>query len=144
MILLRKTNSDKRKYPESDSSSTLDSYRKHNSELRRFDLNIAKKIKSTPLFRQNSRPVDWILILLFVSFFVVGADLTKEMAKGEFVFFACILTETQTIDTFSIYDALKFDPPVIGVVSVLRFIPPKSDVSEIYLGRAPPLSPSHI
>lgn len=112
--------------------------------MKRYIINTVKKIKSTPLFIQNSRAVDWILVLLFVSFFVVGADLTKEMAKGEFVFFACILTETQTIDTFSVYDALKFNPPIIGVVSVLRFIPPKSDVSEIYLGRAPPISPSHI
>jgi len=122
----------------------LDSFRKINSELIRFTVNIARKIKSTPLFVNNSRAVDWILILLFVSFFVVGADLTKEMAKGEFVFFACILTETQTIDTFSIFDALKIDPPIIGVVNVLSFIPPKSDVTEIYRGRAPPLPPSHI
>lgn len=121
-----------------------DSIRKINPELIRFTVNIAKKIKSSPLFIQNSRAVDWILILLFVSFFLVGADLTKEMAKGEFVFFACILTETQTLDTFSVFDALKFDPPIIGIVSVLRFIPPTSDVSEIYLGRAPPLPPSHI
>ena len=110
----------------------------------RFVQNTAKKIKSTPLFIQNSRAVDLILVLLFVSFFTVGADLTKEMAKGEFVFFACILTETQTIDSFSVFDALKFDPPVIGVVSVLSFVPPKNDVSEIYRGRAPPLSPSLI
>lgn len=106
--------------------------------------NIAGKIKATPLFNKNSRPVDWILVLLFVSFFVVGADLTKEMAKGEFVFFACILTESQTIDTFAVYDALKFDPPVLGVVSVLGYIPPKSDVSEIYRGRAPPPPAPHI
>ena len=106
--------------------------------------NLARKIKSTPLFKGNSRTVDYILILLFVSFFVVGADLTKEMAKGEFIFFACILTETQTIDFNEIIDSLKIDPPVIGLISILNFIPPKSDVSEIYRGRAPPEEPSYI
>lgn len=105
--------------------------------------NIARKIKSTPLFCENSKIVDNILILLFVSFFVVGADLTKEMAKGEFIFFACILTETQTIDFNEIIDSLKFDPPIIGLISFLNFIPPQSDVSEIYRGRAPPADPSH-
>ncbi len=88
--------------------------------------------------------VDAILILLFISFFVVGADLTKEMAKGEFIFFACILTETQTADAAAIIDSLKIDPPVIGVINTISFVPPKSDVSEIYRGRAPPELPSHI
>jgi len=106
--------------------------------------NIKRKIKSSQFFIENSRTVDWILILLFVSFFVVGADLTKEMAKGEFIFFACILTETQTVDTNAIYDFLKFDPPVVGVINIVKFIPPKSDVSELYRGRAPPIVPSHI
>lgn len=105
---------------------------------------IVRKIKSTPLFLENSGMVDAILILLFVSFFVVGADLTKEMAKGEFIFFACILTETQTADAAAIIDSLKIDPPVIGVFNFISFVPPKSDVSEIYRGRAPPELPSHI
>ncbi|HMQ99406.1 MAG TPA: hypothetical protein PKE39_10315 [Ignavibacteria bacterium] len=102
------------------------------------------RIKSTPLFRENSGTVDAILILLLVSFFVVGADLTKEMAKGEFIFFACILTETQTADAAAILNSLKIDPPVIGVISIISFIPPKSDGSEIYRGRAPPELPSYI
>ena len=106
-------------------------------------IKINQWLKSTPLFRENSRTVDYILILLFVSFFVVGADLTKEMAKGEFIFFACILTETQTIDFNEIIDSLKIDPPVIGLICIFNFIPPKSDVSEIYRGRAPPTDPSH-
>lgn len=105
--------------------------------------NTKGKIKNSQYFIENSRTVDWILILLFVSFFVVGADLTKEMAKGEFVFFACILTETQILDTNAIYDFLKIDPPVVGVVNIVNFIPPKSDVSELYRGRAPPELPSH-
>lgn len=105
--------------------------------------NIRRKIKSTPLFVENSGLVDALLILLFISFFVVGADLTKEMAKGEFVFFACILTETQTADAAAIIDSLKIDPPVIGVISIISFVPPKSDVSEIYRGRAPPELPLH-
>lgn len=104
----------------------------------------ARKIKSTPLFLENSGMVDSILISLFVSFFVVGADLTKEMAKGEFIFFACILTETQTADAAAIINSLKIDPPVIGVINFVNFIPPKSDVSEIYRGRAPPELPIHI
>lgn len=106
--------------------------------------NIKRRIKSTPLFRENSGIVDTILILLFISFFVVGADLTKEMAKGEFIFFACILTESQTADAAAIIDSLKIDPPIIGVINFVNFIPPKSDVSEIYRGRAPPALPSHI
>ena len=105
--------------------------------------NIKRRVKNSQYFIENSKTVDWILILLFVSFFVVGADLTKEMAKGEFIFFACILTETQIIDTNAVYDFLKIDPPVEGVVSLVKFIPPKSDVSEIYRGRAPPEVPSH-
>lgn len=105
--------------------------------------NIKKRIKSTPLFFENSGIVDAILILLFVSFFVVGADLTKEMAKGEFIFFACILTETQTADAAEIIDSLKIDPPVIGMINFINFVPSKSDVSEIYRGRAPPELPIH-
>ena len=106
--------------------------------------NISGRIKSSRFFNENSSAVDAILVLFFISFFVVGADLTKELAKGEFVFFACILTETQTTDAAAILDSLKIDPPVIGVINIISFFPPKSDVSEIYRGRAPPELPSHI
>lgn len=106
--------------------------------------NISGRIRSSRLFNGNSSAVDAILILLFISFFVVGADLTKELAKGEFVFFACILTETQTVDTFVIFDSLFYNPPVIGVIAELNFIPPKSDVSELYRGRDPPALPLYL
>ncbi len=112
--------------------------------MTRIIKNISGRIKSSQYFIENSRPVDSILILLFLAFFIVGADLSKELAKGEFVFFACILTETQTIDSFTIFDLLIFDPPVIGVIGEINFIPPVGEVAELYRGRAPPIIPLYI
>ena len=90
----------------------------------------------------NSSNVNTILILLLVSYFVVGADLSKEMARerGEFKFFAGILTESNTVDTFAYLDFMNIDPPVIGEIKFIHFTPPISDVVEINRSRAPPFN----
>lgn len=80
-----------------------------------------------------------ILILFYLSTFTVGIDLSKDMAKGEFEFFEGVLTGSVTIDTFAYLDFLVIDPPIIGEIIKLNFIPPSSDVVEVYRGRAPPL-----
>lgn len=100
--------------------------------------NIIKRIKSTPLFRGNSRIVDAIIISLFSAYFIVGLDLSKEMAKGEFIFFACILTESQEADAAAYFESMIFDPPFLGFVLTTQFIPQTSDVNHLYRGRAPP------
>ena len=102
--------------------------------------NIAEKINSSPIVSGNSPNVNTILLLLFVSYFVVGADLSKEMARerGEFKFFSGILTESNTVDTFAYLDLMHIDPPVIGEIIFIDFSPPINDVVELNRSRAPP------
>lgn len=104
-------------------------------------INIIKRIKNAPLFRDNSRVVDAIIISLFSAYFIVGFDLSKEMAKGEFIFFACILTESQEANAAAYFESMIFDPPLLGIVLTLQFIPQTSDVNHQYSGRAPPELP---
>lgn len=109
-------------------------------ELVKLYKNITGKISSSPIISGNSSNVNTILILLLVSYFVVGADLSKEMARerGEFKFFAGILTESNTVDTFAYLDFMLIDPPVIGEVFYIHFNPPISEVVELNRSRAPP------
>jgi hypothetical protein len=103
--------------------------------------NITEKISSSPIISGNSPNVNTILLLLLVSYFIVGADLSKEMARerGEFKFFAGILTESNTVDSFAYLDFMLIDPPVVGEVIYIHFSPPLSDVAETNRSRAPPV-----
>ncbi len=103
--------------------------------------NIWQKIKSSLVPHEISPPVKAILVLFYVSIFTVGIDLSKDMAKGEFEFFEGVLTETQTIDTFAYLDFMITDPPFIGEVQEILYIPPTSDVVKLYQSRAPPVLP---
>ena len=103
--------------------------------------NIWQRIKSSLLPPGLSPSVKAILILFYVSIFTVGIDLSKDMAKGEFEYFEGVLTETQTIDTFAYLDFMVIDPPVIGEAQEVHYIPPTSDVAELYQSRAPPINP---
>ena len=105
--------------------------------------NIAGKLKSSPVFSENSPKVNTFLLLLLISYFVVGADLSKEIARerGEFKFFAAVLTESNTVDTFAYLDFMAVDLPLIGEIVHTLFIPPTSDVVELHRSRAPPQNP---
>lgn len=105
-----------------------------------------EKLKSSPVFAENSSSVNSILLLFFISYFIVGADLSKEIARerGEFKFFASILTQSNTVDTFSYLDFLITDPPVIGEIQLINIISSVSNVEELYRGRAPPILPLYI
>lgn len=98
------------------------------------------KIKTSPFISENSRTVNSILFLFIVSYFIVGADLSKEIARerGEFKFFAGILTQSNTVDTFAYLDFLTVDPPVIGEVGELLLITPRNDVIDFPKNKAPP------
>ena len=89
-----------------------------------------------------STPVKAVLILFYLSTFTVGLDLGKDMAKGEFEYFEGVLTESNTVDTFAYLDFMIIDPPIVGEILNLHFIPPSSDVVEPYNGRAPPITPT--
>lgn len=104
------------------------------------------KLKSSTIFTENSSTVNSILFLFFISYFIVGADLSKEIARerGEFKFFAGILTQSNTVDTFSYLDFLIIDPPVIGEIQLINIIPSVSNVEELYRGRSPPILPLNI
>lgn len=106
-----------------------------------FIKNITGKIKSSPLISWNSPKINSLLLLLLISYFVVGADLSKEIARerGEFKFFTAIISNSNTVDTFAYLDFMLIDPPVIGEVIHIHFSPPTSDVIEPYSSRAPPL-----
>ncbi len=108
--------------------------------------NISKSLSSSPLISWNSPNVNTILFLLLVSYFIVGADLSKEIAseRGEFKFFAGILTESNTVDSFAYLDFMLIDPPVIGEVIYIHFGPPLSDVAETNRSRAPPFNPNSL
>jgi hypothetical protein len=88
-----------------------------------------------------SPSVKTILVLFYISVGTVGIDLSKDMAKGEFEYFEGILTESNTIDSFAHLDYLTIDPPFIGVVLQVQYIPPTSDVVQLYRSRAPPVPP---
>lgn len=102
------------------------------------EIKIIKRIKSTLLFSENSRIVDAILISLFAAYFIVGFDLSKEMAKGEFIFFACILTNSQEANSAAFLETMIFDPPFLGVVNTLQYFPQIDDFNQLYRSRAPP------
>ncbi len=105
-----------------------------------FFKNIIGKIKTSPFNSENSRTVNSILFLLFVSYFIVGADLSKEIARerGEFKFFAGILTNSNTVDTFAYLDFLTVNPPVVGEVRLLHLITPGNYVIDFPKNKAPP------
>lgn len=104
------------------------------------------KLKTSSVFAENSSTVNSILLLFFISYFIVGADLSKEIARerGEFKFFAGILTQSNTVDIFSYLDFLITDPPVIGELQLINIIPSVNNVEELYSGRSPPTLPLHI
>ncbi len=60
------------------------------------------------------------------------------MAKGEFIFFACILTESQEADSSAVFESMIFDPPLLGIILTTSFFPQLNDVNSLYRGRAPP------
>lgn len=101
-----------------------------------------QKIKELLVPPEYATSVKAILILFYLSTVTVGLDLGKDMAKGEFEYFEGILTESKSIDTFALLDFLIIDPPVIGEIINLQFIPPTSDVVKPYLGRGPPKPPA--
>ncbi|KXK54256.1 MAG: hypothetical protein UZ05_CHB002000908 [Chlorobi bacterium OLB5] len=90
------------------------------------------------MFRDNSRIVDLIIISLFAAYFIVGFDLSKEMAKGEFIFFACILSDSQEADTAAFFESMIFDLPLLGIILTSEFFPQQNDVNRLFRGRAPP------
>jgi hypothetical protein len=103
--------------------------------------NIWQSIKTSLVPPGLSPSVKAILILFYLSVGTVGLDLSKDMAKGEFEYFEGVLTESNTIDSFAYLDYLISDPPLIGVVLQVQFIPTTSDVVQLYRSRAPPASP---
>lgn len=117
--------------------------RTYNSKLKNpAQTNRWQRIKQALVPPDYSSPVKAILILFYFSTVTVGLDLGKDMAKGEFEYFEGILTESHSVDVSPIFDSLIIDPPIIGEILNLQFIPPTSDVVQPYLGRGPPIPPT--
>lgn len=101
---------------------------------------ILLRFKGTILPRGLTPSVKILLALFYISIFTVGADLCKEMAKGEFEIFEGILTETVTVDTLSYLDYMTINPHFIDEVIDIVFVTPTSDVLSLPRDRSPPQS----
>ncbi len=88
----------------------------------------------------NSAGVNAFLFLFFASYFIVGVDLSKDLAKGgdEFNLFCEVLEDTNTVDVLSYLDHLKTDPPLIGETSVFMQFIEDNDLASIPHTRGPP------
>lgn len=102
--------------------------------------NIAGKIKSSPYIEGNTTQVNLFLLLLIISFFTVGADLSKEMAseKGEVEFFAAVLDESVSTDSFAYLDHLKSDAPLLGCLQTDLIQYFSCEFISLANGRSPP------
>ena len=98
------------------------------------------KIKSSPLIAENTAGINVFLFLFLLSYFVVGADFSKDIAdeRGEFQGFCGILEESNTIDVLSYIDYLKTDQPVIGEASVFIQFIEDNDLASLTTNRGPP------
>lgn len=99
-----------------------------------------QRLKEAFLPGEISTAVKVLLVLFYASILTVGADLSKEMANGEFDFFSGVLEETNTIDILSILDHFKIDPPLIGAFSLIILFNQDDGLVSIPQNRAPPFS----
>jgi hypothetical protein len=102
--------------------------------------NIRRKIASIGMLSGNSTGVNSFLFLFFISYFIVGADISKDIAKDgkEFSDFTSVLEESNTVDILSYIDQLKTDPPLIGEASVFIQLIENNDQISLPHTRGPP------
>ncbi|HEY3252161.1 MAG TPA: hypothetical protein VGK25_13710 [Ignavibacteria bacterium] len=93
-----------------------------------------------PLFRDNPSSVNFLLVLFVVSYFIVGADLCKEMAKekNEIGFITATLENSVHVDNTSILSLLEKVPPESGILPHVSFSIHTTDVGLFPPGRSPP------
>lgn len=103
--------------------------------------NIGRKVFFIESLSGNASGVNAFLFLFFISYFIVGADLSKDMARdgSEFSDFCSVLEESNTIDVLSYLDHLKADPPLIGKASVFIQFIENNDQIALPHTRGPPL-----
>jgi hypothetical protein len=108
--------------------------------LRANNKNIFFKIKELPLFRGSKPSVNFLLYLLFASYFIVGHDLGKEMAaeKNEIGFFTATLENSISVDNSAVLKILELIPPETGIVQQVTFQIFSSDTELFPPGRSPP------
>jgi hypothetical protein len=84
--------------------------------LKKLTEDIPESIKKSKIIGDNSPSVNFLLFLIFISYFIVGADLCKEIAKerNEIEIINGTLEESIDLDIDSTLDFLKIDPPLIG------------------------------
>jgi hypothetical protein len=104
-------------------------------------LNIYLYIKELPFIKGNSSSVNILIFLLVAAYFIVGHDLSKEMAKAknEIGFFTSTLENSVHVDTTDILTLLEMIPPGMYIIPPTSPEIINSDVQLFPPGRSPPL-----
>jgi len=100
-------------------------------------------IKTSPFIYGNPRSVNIFLFLFVVSYFVVGADLCKEIAKekDEIGFFIGVIEESLHVDSSLIIKLIDSVPQATEVLPPIVFSIHATDYELFPPGRSPPENP---
>jgi len=103
-------------------------------------INLKSKVKSNTFIRDNPPSVNLFLILFVFSYFIVGADLCKEMAKekNEIGFFTGIIENSVHSDNTLIHKFLETIPQESVKLPPLIFLIHSSDAENFPPARSPP------
>lgn len=98
-------------------------------------------LRNLPLFKGNPLSVNILLFLLISGYFIVGHDLSKEMAKekNEIGFFLEALENSVHVDTTDILKLIETIPPGFFIIPDITPKIHNSDTELFPPGRAPPL-----
>jgi hypothetical protein len=110
--------------------------------LKEIARNLALRLNSYQFFRDNPPSVNTFLFLFAISYFVVGADLCKEMAKekDEIGFFTGIIENSVHSDSSSVYRLLETIPQVEIKLPAIVFTIHSSDFELFPPARSPPFA----
>jgi hypothetical protein len=96
--------------------------------------------KLLSFIKENTPGVNALLFLFAVSYFIVGADLSKQMAaeKNEIGFFTATLENSVHADNSAVLSLFEKVPPESGIIPPISFIIQSNDVQLFPPGRSPP------
>ena len=105
-------------------------------------VNIIYYLRNIPIFKGNPLSVNVLLFLFISGYFIVGHDLSKEMAKekNEIDFFLDSLENSVHTDTSDILILLETIPPGTYIVPAVSAKIYNSDLELFPPGRSPPES----
>ncbi len=99
-----------------------------------------RRLISIPVLKDNSAPVNILLLLGIVTFIIVTIDLDTELSVQKNEITQIVATLDQSINTLQL-DALDnaiVEPPLVGLIPHITFLSSDNDVVTLPEGRAPP------